>query len=92
MRGAHQADRLLLARCALVLFISGLVLPLVMGMLGRSWDSGGEVLSLHASLGLVAEFFALAFGFLGRRHPSGQVGMLGALVILAGVFLFRVFS
>jgi len=43
-------------------------------------------------LSLVMEFLALALGFVGRRHPSGKVGMIGALVVLACVFLFPAFS
>ena len=92
MNEAHHKDRLLVARCALALFIIGLVLPLVMSLLVRPMYSSDETIVLYASVSGIAEFLALALGFLGRRHLSGKVAIIGVLVILAWAFLFPAFS
>ncbi len=93
MIGADHRHRLVAARCALGLFISGVVLPLVMALLGYRWDWGSRVIvPPPIMLSLIAEFVALALGFVGRRHLSGKVGMIGALVILACAFLFPAFN
>ena len=83
----HQQDRIYTARCALALFIFGPAFPFVMHLLGWSMYSEDVPLDPVVSLSLIAEFFALALGFLGRRHRSGQVAIAGALIILACVFL-----
>ena len=91
MSDARHGDRILVARCAIALLAAGLVL-LVTGVLRSPVDSGGEVVPLSVMLGLIAQFVALALGFLGRRRASGKVAMIGAGAILAFVFLFPIFG
>ena len=90
MNEARHRRRLFVAQCALALFIIGLVLPFVMSLLVRPMHSSDETISLYASLSGIAEFSALALGFLGRRHLSGKVAMVGAILTF-GLALFAPF-
>jgi hypothetical protein len=88
MVNGNKEWRLLAGRCALALLIVGLALSLLVPAVGLQTASDSEVVSLHATLGLIAQFLALPFGFLGRRHASGRIAMIGALAVLAFVFAF----
>ena len=91
MNDEYQEQRRLAAWCALTLFIVGLALPLLAVFLGFLPDVSGSGICVHATVTLMAEFFALVFGFLGRRHRSGRVAMIGGLITIILAFLFPVF-
>ena len=71
-KDAHYRHRLVLARCALALFVTGLVLPLVLSLLFRPMYSSDETIQLYVILSGIAVFLAFALGYLGRRHISGK--------------------
>ena len=70
------------------LFVTGLVLPLVLSLLFRPMYSSDETIQLYVILSGIAVFLALALGYLGRRHVSGKVAMIGAITVIAWAFLF----
>jgi hypothetical protein len=73
-----------IARCSLVLFIAGLLVPLIIGVLLVSLGAS-DVIYFYTCLGLgfIAEVLALVFGIVGRRRLPGKVGMYGAIVVCA---------
>jgi len=90
MNAANDRERLFIGRCALVLFIAGLLLPFIIGGLlltfgGMYLSLGTEIVDFYLCLGFgfIAELLALALGIVGRRHLSGKVGMYGATVVCA---------
>jgi hypothetical protein len=97
MNDTVSRDRLIIARLALVLFIIGLLVPLLIAALNvalsRQGGAAAETAGLRAiGFGFVCEILALVLGIIGRRHVSWKVGMMGggvtlglAVVIMAGV-------
>jgi hypothetical protein len=79
---------LFVARCSLVLFIAGLVVPFVIAGLVVAFsrlppsDTERTAAILAVGFGLIAEVLALICGIVGRRHLSGKIGMIGAAVML----------
>ena len=87
---AHCSYRLVIARCAIGLLIAGLALPLVLSVLWRKMYSSDETIELYVMLSGTAVFLAFALGYLGRHHLSGKMAMIGAITVIALVFLFGV--
>ena len=89
MDNEHDTERLFVGRCALILFIGGLLGPFILVVLvlavgGASLPSGARdtAYGLSVGLGLVAELLALILGTIGRRHLSGKTAQVGAIVLL----------
>lgn len=80
------------ARWALAVFLLGPVFPFVMHLCGWSIYSRDAPLDPVVAVGLTAEFVALALGFLGRRHRSGRIAMIGASIIFSCAVLIPVLS
>jgi hypothetical protein len=78
-----------IARCSLVFFIAGLLVPLIIGVLLVSLGAY-DVIYFYTCLGLgfIAEVLALVFGIVGRRRLPGKVGMYGAIVVCVLIFLY----
>jgi hypothetical protein len=78
-----------IARCSLVFFIAGLLVPLIIGVLLVSLGAY-DVIYFYTCLGLgfIAEVLALVFGIVGRRRLPGKVGMYGAIVVCALILLY----
>jgi 4-amino-4-deoxy-L-arabinose transferase-like glycosyltransferase len=93
MNESNDKERLFVARCSLVLFIAGLVVPFVIAGLvvavSRLSPSDTERIAaiLAVGFGLIAEVLAVICGIFGRRHLSGKIGMIGAAVIVVLVVL-----
>ncbi len=71
-----------IAKCALVLFIGGLLVPILIipWKDGRDFDEATPYL---LALLVTTEVLALLLGINGRRHLSGRIGMFGAMILLA---------
>ena len=88
MNDSNDRERLFVARCSLVLFISGLAVPfviagLVVAFSRLSPDDTRKIAAILAlGFGLIAQVVALICGIVGRRHVSGKIGMIGATVVL----------
>jgi hypothetical protein len=89
MNDAHDTERLFVARCSLVLFVAGLLVPLIIGVVvlalsQPSFSQRAEATAAFLALGfgLIAEVLALVLGIAGRRHLSGKIGMIGAITII----------
>jgi len=88
-----KSDDRFIARCALVLFVVGILVPsLVFGLvlLLQSEAGAEKAIPYLIAFGITAELMALALGFLGQ-HPSGRVGRRGAMIALALAFAFLAF-
>jgi O-antigen/teichoic acid export membrane protein len=85
MNGSNDNERLFIAKWALVLFILGLLAPLLIAALivalagPRAEDTAAP---LAVGFGFVCEVLAFVLGIVGRRHASGKIGMLGGVVVL----------
>lgn len=86
----HDTERLFVGRCALILFIGGLLVPFLLAVLvltagGADLSSGARdtAYALSFGFGLVAELLALILGTIGRRHLSGKTAQVGLIVLLA---------
>jgi hypothetical protein len=86
----YRADRRVTARCALALSVFGPVFLVVMNLLGHGMYSSDVPLDPFVSVALVAEFFALALGFLGRQRISGKAAVIVSLIVLVCAFLIPV--
>jgi hypothetical protein len=89
MNNEHDTERLFVGRCALMLFIGGLLIPLILAILvfalaGANVPSGAKdfAYGLCFGFGLVAEVLALILGTIGRRHLSGKTAQVGVIVLL----------
>jgi hypothetical protein len=86
MNDANDRERLFVARCSLVLFIAGLLVPLIIAGVGAGFCGGAktETAAFFSALGLglIAGVLALVFGILGRRYLSGKIGMIGGALLL----------
>ena len=71
-------DRLLAARCSLILLIVGPFIP-VLALVLRSGDAGAFA---ALGCGAIVELLALVLGIVGVRHLPGKIGLFGSLVIL----------
>jgi predicted Ser/Thr protein kinase len=76
-----DAERVFLARCALVLFIAGLAAPLSAPMLSER----DTAIGLAGGFGLICEVLAFILGIAGRRHLSGRIAMFGGAITLVWV-------
>jgi O-antigen/teichoic acid export membrane protein len=94
MNESHNAERLFIAACALVLFLAGLLVPLVVAEVivacsGPNASLTGLTASvvLAVAFGFIAEVLALILGILGRQHLSGKIAVIGAVtgLVLAAV-------
>ncbi len=79
MNDTNDNQRVGIGKWALVLFVIGLLVPLL--ILGRSQSHHGAV-KAAIGFGLIAEGLALLFGILGRKFLYGKIGMIGAIVVL----------
>jgi hypothetical protein len=79
MNDANGNDRLFIARLALVLFVGGLLGPIV---IATAWGKSDAAALTTAGLALIAEVLALFLGIVGRKHLAGRIGMFGAAVVL----------
>ena len=88
MNGSHDNERLFIAKCALVLFVSGLLAPFLIAALvlacsgSRSEDAA---VALAVGFGFACEVLALILGIVGRRHTSGKIGILGGVIMFVAV-------
>jgi len=84
-----DGDHWFIARCSLVLFIAGLLVPFIIGVLLVSLGAY-DVIYFYTCLGLgfIAEVLALVLGIVGRRRLPGKVGMYGAIVVCALILLY----
>ncbi len=97
MNDSNDNQRLLIARSSLVLFIMGLLVPILTMM--AILHSGKYILinwggvphpndrldtdSFFAiGIGFLCEALALLLGITGRRHVSGRIGMVGSIIVL----------
>jgi len=90
MNNEHDTERLFVGRCALILFIGGLLVPFILAALvlavgDVNLSSKAESIAhgLCVGFGLVAELLALILGTIGRRHLSGKIAQVGVIVLLA---------
>ena len=82
------SERVFVARCSLVLFIVGLLVPFAIARLGAFLDYPAWAPILAFACSLIAEIVGVIFGIIGRRYLSGKVGMIGsAVAVLAGGFV-----
>jgi len=86
----NDAERLFVGRCALLLFIGGLLVPFILAVLvlagcGENLSPGAKntAYGLSFGFGVVAELLALILGTIGRRNLSGRTAQLGVVVLLA---------
>ena len=93
----HDTERLFVGRCALILFIGGLLVPIILAVLvlttgGADLSSGARdtAYGLSFGVGLVAELLALILGTIGRRHLSGKTAQVGVIVLLVACVVFGV--
>jgi hypothetical protein len=89
MNESNHRERLFVARCSLVLFIGGLLVPFIIAVMvfavsGRHLSEDAKNIAgvLAVGFGSIAEILALICGIIGRRHLSGKIGMIGAIVVL----------
>jgi hypothetical protein len=88
MNDPNERKHLFAAWCSLVVFIAGLLLPLLIAVV--AFALAGPKLSprhtyvLACFFGMIAEVLALIFGNVGRQHLPGKIGMIGSSVLLLG--------
>jgi hypothetical protein len=94
MDNANDTDRALIARCALWLFIAGLLVPFAIAALIVTFSGTPAAADTAAPLalgfGLVCELLALVLGIVGRRYVSGKTGMIGGAATLVLAFVLVV--
>jgi uncharacterized ion transporter superfamily protein YfcC len=85
MNNHHDTEHLFVARCSLVLFIAGLLIPPMILALGADARDAAKQTAFFAAfgLGLLAGVLSLIFGTIGRRYLSGKIGMIGGIILLA---------
>lgn len=100
MNDAKDQERMFVARCSLVLFSTGLLVPFIIAVIALGLpdpklsheDARSAAAALAFGFGFVAELLALLFGVAGRPHLPARIGMYGAVVTflipLVVVFLF----
>ena len=93
----HDTERLFVGRCALILFIGGLLVPIILAVLvlttgGADLSSGARdtAYGLSFGVGLVAGLLALILGTIGRRQLSGKIAQIGVIVLRAAWLLMGV--
>ena len=87
MNDATDKDRLFIAKCSLVLFIVGLLVPFIILVIldFRETELASEtkqnIQNLAFGFCAIAEVLAVVLGFAGQRHLSGKIGMFGPIVV-----------
>ena len=84
MNDIDDNQRVGIGKWALVLFVIGLLVPIL--ILARSQSHHGAV-KIAIGFGLIAEGLALVFGILGRKFLYGRIGMIGAIVVMGLVLV-----
>ena len=92
MNDANDKDRLFIARCSLVLFIAGLLVPFVILVivalretrLSRETEQTATILAF--GFYATAQVLAVVLGFIGQRHLSGRIGMFGPIIVFVLAF------
>ena len=92
MNDANDKDRLFIARCSLVLFIAGLLVPFIIlvilalreARLSREAEQTATLLAF--GFYAIAHVLAVVLGFLGQRHLSGRIGMFGPIIVFVLAF------
>jgi chromate transport protein ChrA len=99
MNDANDRDSRFVARCSLVLFIAGLLVPFIIVVAGfilseraPSLETEEKSIGLAVGFGVVAEVLALILGIIGRRHLSGNIGMYGSMIVLLAALAQYVFG
>ncbi len=99
MDNSGGKEHVFAARCAMVLFIAGLLVPFliataVFAASGRHGYAAVPATLLPLAFAFVAQCLALLLGVIGRRRLSGRIAVLGvittlviALVIGGGIIL-----
>ena len=97
MNESNDNDRLFIAKCALILFIMGLLGPFLIAMFivalspiwtGMAGPRAAETAApLAVGFGFLCEVLALVLGIVGRRHASGKIGIFGGLIVLIMAFV-----
>ena len=87
MNDANENDRLFVARCSLVLFLSGVLVPLVTLIIldlretELAPETEQNVEHLAFAFYAIANVLAVVLGFVGQRHLSGKIGMFGPIIV-----------
>jgi ABC-type transport system involved in multi-copper enzyme maturation permease subunit len=94
MNNDHDTERLFIGRCALMLFVGGLLIPFILVVLvlalgnpNLSSETKYTACGLSLGFGLVAGVLALIFGIIGRRYLSGKTALVGVIVWLGAWLL-----
>ena len=92
MNDANDKDRLFIARCSLVLFIAGLLVPFIILVIlalretRLSAETKQTATILAFGFYATAQVLAVVLGFIGQRHLSGRIGMFGPIIVFVLAF------
>ncbi|MGA2033217.1 MAG: hypothetical protein ABSG68_13245 [Thermoguttaceae bacterium] len=91
MDNVNDTDRAFIARCALGLFIAGLLVPFLIEVMIVTFSGSHAATDTAAPLalgfGLICEVLAFVLGIVGRRYASGKTGMIGGATTLVMVLV-----